>query len=166
MVIRMTMIVATYMNAVSPLLTLGGFGASAGLASAGLASAAFASAAFGASAFASAAAGAAAGVAAGAASAFGASALAGSIFMPSPCVGAPCAKAVEVSAPNASAPAARNVSKCFFIFILIVLERFLAGLAGSDANDLLEVIDEDLAVADLAGTCRGLDRLDRTLGHV
>jgi hypothetical protein len=34
MVIKITMIVATYMNAVSPLLMLGGFGASAELASA------------------------------------------------------------------------------------------------------------------------------------
>src|SRR5580765_2364678 len=39
-------------------------------------------------------------------------------------------------------------------------EGVLAGLAGADANDLLQRRDEDLAVADLAGTGRGLDRLD------
>ena len=42
-------------------------------------------------------------------------------------------------------------------------DRFLARLAGADADDLLDVGDEDLAVADLAGA-RGLDdRLDRAL---
>src|SRR5690554_2592737 len=35
-----------------------------------------------------------------------------------------------------------------------------AGLAGADADDLLEVEDEDLAVADLAGAGGVLDRLD------
>src|SRR5690606_1798487 len=35
-----------------------------------------------------------------------------------------------------------------------------AGLAGADADGLLEVVDEDLAVADLAGTGGVLDRLD------
>ena len=35
------------------------------------------------------------------------------------------------------------------------LKSFLAGLAGPDPHDLFEVIDEDLAVADLAGAGSG-----------
>jgi hypothetical protein len=39
-------------------------------------------------------------------------------------------------------------------------ERVGAGLAGADADDLLQIEDEDLAVADLAGVGGLLDRLD------
>src|SRR5687768_5257675 len=46
------------------------------------------------------------------------------------------------------------------VFVLCGLQRVLAGLAGADANHLFERGDEDLSVADLAGACRGLDRLD------
>src|SRR5690606_29732264 len=42
-------------------------------------------------------------------------------------------------------------------------ERRRAGLAGANADDLVEVVDEDLAVADLAGSSRLLDRLDRLI---
>src|ERR1019366_6282399 len=45
------------------------------------------------------------------------------------------------------------------------LEGVLAGLAGADANDLLERRDEDLAVTDLAGARRRLNRLDDHLGQ-
>src|SRR5580692_411908 len=34
------------------------------------------------------------------------------------------------------------------------------GLAGADTNRMVEVDDEDLAVADLSGFCRGRDRVD------
>src|ERR1019366_536536 len=43
------------------------------------------------------------------------------------------------------------------------LEGVLAGLAGADANDLLERRDEALAVTDLAGARRRLNRLDDTV---
>src|SRR5690606_11539571 len=46
------------------------------------------------------------------------------------------------------------------------LQRLVAGFAGADAHDLFEVVDEDLAVADLAGARRGFDRLDRALDEV
>ena len=34
------------------------------------------------------------------------------------------------------------------------------GLAGADTNRMVEVDDEDLAVADLSGLCRGRDGVD------
>src|SRR5437899_11105353 len=42
-------------------------------------------------------------------------------------------------------------------------ERFAARFAGADAYDLLQVVNKNLAVADLAGACGGLDGLDHAL---
>jgi len=36
-------------------------------------------------------------------------------------------------------------------------ERFFTGFTGTDAHDLLQVVNKDLAVADLAGTGRAFD---------
>src|SRR5690348_13251633 len=58
---------------------------------------------------------------------------------------------------------ARNAQSLFIVFSL---ERGRIGLAGADANDLLKIEHEDLAVADLAGVRRFLDRLDRLLEHL
>src|SRR5690606_26573900 len=44
-------------------------------------------------------------------------------------------------------------------------DRGRAGLAGADADDLLQVIDKDLSVADLPGTGGILDRLDGLVGE-
>src|SRR5690606_25826485 len=46
------------------------------------------------------------------------------------------------------------------------LQRLVAGFAGADAHALFEVVDEDLAVADLAGARRGFERLDRALDQI
>src|SRR3546814_4444731 len=40
-------------------------------------------------------------------------------------------------------------------------ERVFAGFAGADAYGLVKVVDENLAVADLAGMSRLADRIDR-----
>src|SRR5579872_2088904 len=45
-------------------------------------------------------------------------------------------------------------------------ERVSVFFAGADAHSLLERIDENLAVADLAGTRRGGDRFDHLIDHV
>src|SRR3546814_9147571 len=48
-------------------------------------------------------------------------------------------------------------------------ERVFAGVAGADAYGLVKVVDENLAVADLAGMSRLADRIDRgielVVGH-
>src|SRR3954462_3525029 len=46
------------------------------------------------------------------------------------------------------------------------LDGGFPGLAGADADDLLDRGDEDLAVADLARAGGADDRLDRALDHV
>ena len=46
------------------------------------------------------------------------------------------------------------------------VQRGAAGLAGADADDLLQVGDENLAVADLSGARGLLDGLDDALDHV
>src|SRR5512134_695351 len=75
-----------------------------------------------------------------------------------------CASAVP-AAPNVTAP--RNAASAISFFIgCAPLERFRAGLAGADAHDLFELEHEDLAVADLAGVGRLLDRLDHLLEHL
>src|SRR5258706_3415622 len=58
------------------------------------------------------------------------------------------------TAPRANAATDASTTIHFFILfpLLIRLERFFAGLAGADAHDLFEVVDEYLSVADLAGT--------------
>src|ERR1043166_4144060 len=47
-----------------------------------------------------------------------------------------------------------------------ILKRVRVGLAGADAQRVLDVDDEDLAVADLPGLCRGGDRLDHAVGAI
>src|SRR3990170_570452 len=62
-----------------------------------------------------------------------------------------------------------NPKKPFFPSSLVprpsymLLYRLHSLLAGADANDLLHGVDEDLAVADLAGAGGGDDRLDAAL---
>src|SRR5262245_41495669 len=46
------------------------------------------------------------------------------------------------------------------------LERFLTGFAGADADDLLDVENKDLAVADLAGAGRLFDGFDDLIEQV
>src|SRR6266853_2661658 len=80
-----------------------------------------------------------------------------------------CARdTVGATAPRANAATDASAMIHFFIvfFSSPGLERFFAGLAGADAHDLLEVVDEYLAVADLAGTGRTFDRLDRSLDDI
>src|SRR5918999_988057 len=55
---------------------------------------------------------------------------------------------------------ARNAQN-FFISLSSECRRI--GLAGADADDFFQIEHEDLAVADLAGVGRALDRLDRLL---
>src|SRR5687767_7384953 len=58
---------------------------------------------------------------------------------------------------------ARNAQ---IFFISFSSERRRIGLAGADANDFFQIEHEDLAVADLAGVRRLLDRLDRPLEQI
>src|SRR6187402_2694002 len=58
-------------------------------------------------------------------------------------------------ATNMSRPKRKASRSLFMVLFLWGSERVLAGLAGSDADDLLERRDEDLAVADLAGARSG-----------
>src|SRR6478609_6396608 len=148
MVIRITSSVATVIQAVSPLLGTGA-GAAAGAEAA--------AAAIGAAAAAGA--GAAAGVAAALAVAAGA--LAG--------VAGDCAIAsvLPISRPR---PRPREVRSFFMSKSLSamcwVLEGFLAGLTGPDAHDLLQVVDEDLPVADLAGAGCAFDGFDDAVHQI
>src|SRR5436190_1452333 len=59
-------------------------------------------------------------------------------------------------------PHTAHTGKSLRIFLIqeFLLLRLRAGLAGADANDLLEIEYEDLAVADLAGVRGFLDRFD------
>src|SRR4051794_18320234 len=50
-------------------------------------------------------------------------------------------------------------------FIALPLQCVVAGLAGTDTDDLVEVGYENLAVADLAGTGRALDGVDHLVDH-
>jgi hypothetical protein len=50
--------------------------------------------------------------------------------------------------------------QCEYAFHGLSLQGIGAGFAGPDADDLFEIENEDLAVADLAGTCRLLDGFD------
>src|SRR5689334_2260073 len=122
-----TSAVEVSIHALSPLLILS---APTRTGAVGAAGAAGASAAAGA-------AGAAAGEAAGAADAAGAPG-ASSAFLS-------CANAADAKA--SAAPSATMVSRRFIGSLLS--EGFGAGLAGADADDLIEVEDEDLPVADL-----------------
>src|SRR5690349_2539838 len=130
--------VATIIQAVSPFC---GVGAAAGAAGAAAASGAAAAAAAGAAATGALAAGAAAGAAASAAAA----GLAASWAM----AGAAAASATATDTPAIS-----------FVMVWIIgfpLQRFVAGLAGTDTDYLLQVGDENFAVADLAGARGALD---------
>src|SRR5262249_18448424 len=129
-------------HAMSPLLGVGG-GAAAGAAAAAAAGAAAGAA----GAWAPAAAGAEAAGAAGAASGF-----------------LSCASAIPVKAR--AAVSAIEVKRRFIVVSPLFLECVGAGLAGADADDLLEVEDEDLSVADLSGVGALLDRLDDAVEHV
>jgi hypothetical protein len=52
---------------------------------------------------------------------------------------------------NAAMDASATIHFFIYFSLLIGLERFFAGFAGSNTHDLFEVVDEYLAVADLAG---------------
>src|ERR1700739_2204888 len=116
------------------------------------------------------------GVGAGAAAAAASGALAASAagapsFFCSAAAGA-CACASETPGASAlrasaAADAAANKIHFFILSVLLVgLERVFAGFAGADANDLLEVVHEDLPVADLSGAGRAFDRLDRAFDQL
>src|SRR5512146_3053866 len=143
MVIISTSAVEVSIHALSPLLILSAPTSTGAVGAAGAAGAADAGAAAGAVGAAGAAAGAGAGEEApGASSAF-----------------LSCANAALANA--SAAPSAIIVNRRFIGSFLS--EGFGAGLAGADADDLLEVEDEDLPVADLAGLGALLDRLDGAL---
>src|SRR5205809_8007937 len=60
-----------------------------------------------------------------------------------------------------TAPSRARIAKSFLI--VGSLERFRAGLTGADANDLLQIEDKDLAVADLSRVGRFFDGFDRLI---
>src|SRR5688572_16702148 len=129
----MTSSVATIIQAVSPLFATGAGAAAADAASAGAAAAA--------------------GAVAAAVEAAGAEAAAS------------CASDAPAK-PRAARPRAREAISFLMVVVSSMLggsERVLAGLAGADADDLLEGGHEDLAVTDLAGASGGFDRFDHTL---
>src|SRR5687767_4920327 len=72
--------------------------------------------------------------------------------------GLSCASVAPAKASDSTR--ARNAQN-FFISVSSECRRI--GLAGADANDFFQIEHEDLAVADLAGVGRFLDRLDRLL---
>src|SRR5215813_10746156 len=91
-------------------------------------------------------------------------------------LGLSSAASASAGKSNAAIPAKPPSDEWTFSFIVLPsrpkllswlagLERIGAGLAGADADRLLDAGDEDLAVADLAGAGRLADRLDRTLDH-
>src|SRR5213592_4631528 len=63
-----------------------------------------------------------------------------------------------------TAPSRARIAKSFLI--VVSLERFRAGLTGADANDLLQIEDKDLAVADLSRVGRFFDGFDRLIEHL
>src|SRR6267142_611250 len=72
-----------------------------------------------------------------------------------------CASVAPAKASDSTS--ARNAHSLFIVFSS---ERSRIGLAGADADYLLKIEHEDLAVADLAGVRRFLDRVDRLLEHL
>src|SRR6218665_2664449 len=138
----MTSSVEVSIQAVSPESTLGA-GAAAGAASAGAGAAAGAAAAAGVSA---------AGAAADAGSAAG------------------CWARAMDPPTNMPRPRTKEANSFFMDDVLSdaprASKRVLARLAGADADDLLDVVHEDLAVADLAGARRAFDRFDHALDQV
>src|SRR5438067_413762 len=79
--------------------------------------------------------------------------------LPSGAVAASCARAGS-AAPSARATETPAISLVMVWIIWFPLQRFVAGLAGTDTDDLLQVRDENLAVADFPGAGRGLDGID------
>src|SRR6185312_2039623 len=113
-----------------------------------------------------------AGVAAGVVAAWAAGAAAGAAAAGAAAAGAPATGVWAIAGPASdapmTAPASASPASLFnpMSFIsrspsFLSLERRGAGLAGADAHGVLDAEDEDLAVADVAGGRRGLDRLDR-----
>src|SRR5437762_2494690 len=72
--------------------------------------------------------------------------------------GLSCAKVTPAKASDKTS--AKNAQSFFITFSS---ERSRIGFAGADADNLLKIEHEDLAVADLAGVRRFLDCLDRLL---
>src|SRR5882724_9661183 len=109
-------------------------------------------------------AGAAAGAAAAGAAAAGAAA-AGAAASAGFSAGLSCANNGRACAPSIATSASDANNFLVNRFIAASLERFRAGLAGADADDLLQIEDEDLSIAYLSGVGRLLDRLDRLIEH-
>src|SRR5712692_4914152 len=63
-----------------------------------------------------------------------------------------------------TAPSRARIAKSFLI--VVSLERFRAGFAGADADDLFQIDDEDLSVADLSRVGRFFDGFDRLIEHL
>src|SRR5262252_5998481 len=97
------------------------------------------------------------GVGAGAAAAAGAAAGAAAAGA----AGAAGLSCANVGTARPATPSRARMARSFFI--VISSECLRTGLAGADSNDLLEIEDEDLPVADLARVGRLLDRLDGLL---
>lgn len=140
---------------VSPLLGTGAAGAAAEATAAGAATTAAAGADAGADAAASAGLTSEAAVAAGVASGVGACA---------------CTSAALLSKLSPSTREANSffmsVFSCVWRLGFEALQRFLAGFASANAHNLFEVVDKNLAVADLAGTGSAFDGLDDTFHQV
>src|SRR5438552_5531979 len=100
------------------------------------------------------------GVGAGLASSFFASGAAAA-GLSGTAAGLSCASVTPAKASDRTS--AKNAQSFFITFSS---ERGRIGLAGADADYLLKIKHEDLAVADLAGVRRFLDRLDRLLEHL
>src|SRR6187397_3127008 len=73
-----------------------------------------------------------------------------------------CASTAGAANMNAPQSAIRVTS----FLMAFPLQRFRAGFAGADADDLQQVEDEDLSVADLPGVGGLLDRLDGPLEEI
>src|SRR5688500_4766347 len=137
MLIMMTSIVAVSIHATSPLF---GVGAGAAVAAAG---AAVAVAAVGA----------------------GAAAGAGAACVAAGAAALSCASAEPARLAPSASTAHIDIDISNRFIMMLPSKRFRADFAGADANDLQQVEDEDLAVADLAGVRGLLDRLDHALGQ-
>src|SRR5574343_1675209 len=101
-----------------------------------------------------------AGAAAGAASAAGAAAAAaaGAASTAAAATGAAAFSSAQAGAPKATA--LTRASNASTRFMVRSLKGIGTGFAGPDTNDLFEIEDEDLAVADLAGAGGLFDGLD------
>src|SRR5690606_34423080 len=58
---------------------------------------------------------------------------------------------------------ARAPANNFLILIMLPLKCFFSGFAGTNTNHLLQVMDENLAIANFSGTCRCLDCFNRAI---